>query len=552
MKNLANLAFAIGLSFGATTFASSAFAIANNNPTLISKQISEMRSTTYVSNANTPIRDIKSQAKRQLVSETLDILPTYITSTQSLVNNEYTEKMQFVAAALIDVSKEQYDIKYEKDMITVTLDARVTFDTNEINRKVQAIQDNEDRNKIVESTLTKQLKLEAQVKEISDLFKVSIPSDVKQGLVVQQVLSNELVNVPLGDMVAEFELQTKIKEAERKLKVATETNQEWLSLEEEQRNEYEANVEIGRLIDEGYLRQIQRPLKLAVKDVSELNVTLTVEPLEGAKKMMPWYFAVHEEFIPLVQKVAGGTRNLKFYNSGCYKSDKNQMAKQAWLSIFEQGISKDKTNGIILPYVDGKVFSPKPGENYALSNHGIKLNPYMFPWSEASIPGTENPIFFNTQNFNGKEALLSLPQNVTWNKTTSELNEEYSSTQTGAYKQSLVNVWGLKITINGTTRTVPWIQRDESRSSVYIDGLKVKDDYAYAYDPNFTLYSSKELKILNNFKNQKHASKFKHIDPLRTGYVACGTITYLSYPTFEISKSDAKNLTNAKIEIFRY
>ncbi|EGQ9744865.1 hypothetical protein FWP33_20415 [Vibrio parahaemolyticus] len=560
MKNLANLAFAIGLSFGATTFASSAFAIANNNPTLISKQISEMRSTTYVSNANTPIRDIKSQAKRQLVSETLDILPTYITSTQSLVNNEYTEKMQFVAAALIDVSKEQYDIKYEKDMITVTLDARVTFDTNEINRKVQAIQDNEDRNKIVESTLTKQLKLEAQVKEINDLFKVSMPNEVKQGLVEHQELLNELVNVPLGDMVAAFELESKVSEAADKIRITSETNEEWLSLTDEQRFEYEVNLEVGRLINEGYMNQINRPLKLAVRNVSEKTVTLTVEPLEGPNMMMPWYIASHENFIPLVNRVAGGLENVEFLNSGCYFASSDHKKEMMWLEIFDKGHFQAEASKLVQAYQNGLPFSPAKNTNYSLSNLNIKFssNEYNLeiPKLAASVPGTETPVFFVRSNTNEKNVLFTLPQNVQWNKTKAELNakSEHDKWLLARKNESkVVDVWGLEITINGIKQTIPWIQRHEDKAGTFTrGGKKMKDSKAVAWNGGSFEYSPSREAVLNNMSTKKHQSNYKYIDPIRNGYIDCGVITMIDYPTFTVPRSLAKNLSQAEIKVFRY
>lgn len=560
MKNLANLALAIGLTLSATTFASSVFAIPNNTPILISKQISEMRSTTFVSNANTPIRDIKSQAKRQLIIETLDILPTYITSTQSLINNEYTEKMQFVAAALIDVSKEKYNIKYEKDMISVTLDARVTFDTNEINRKVQAILDNEARNKIIESTLTNQLQLEAQVKQINDLFKISMPSDVKLSLIGHQDLLNELVNVPLGDMVAEFELESKVREAEDKIRITSETNNEWLSLTEEERIEYEINVEVGRLINEGYMNQIHRPLKLVVHNASEQTVTLTVEPLEGPKMMMPWYIAAHEHFIPLANRVAGGLENVEFLNSGCYFSSSDHKEEMIWLQIFEKGHFHTETNKLVPAYLNGMAFSPSENTNYSLTNVNIEFSSLEYNLAKtklvASVPGTETPIFFIRNSSNEENVLFTLPQNIQWNKTKEELDAKSDHEKwlvARKYKNQKVNVWGLEITVNGIKQTIPWIQRREDKGGEFTRGRnKIKDSYAVAWNGNSSEFSPSREAVLNNMSSKKHQSKYKYIDPIRNGYIDCGVITTIDYPTFTLPRSHAKNFSHAEIKVFRY
>lgn len=585
---IATLALTVGIVCSGLQYSFDAIAA---ETILISKQVSETRSTTLVANANTPMREIKAQAKVQLIHETLDVLPTYIMSTQTIVNNEYTEKMQFVAAALIEVSSEKYDINYDGDLITLTMTAMVRFDTNEINRKIKQIESDTNRNNMMHDSLTKELKLNSQVDQINKLYKSNVSGSSFKAAQDYRALNSELVNIPLGDMVAEFELMEKFKKAEAELKRVKSINNEWLNLNEYERAEFEANVALGNIINTAYMDQIYRPLTLEVTGVENDIVIVSVRPLAGLPYMMPWSIARHERIGPYSEKLAGGVHNMHFLDFNCITGKDPRETKHAWLKMLEKGRYVDLIrHEISYMSVDGKMHESSNGLNLTLEHSDLKVKSeedhrYNDPRQGLYVPGYNTPIFHSPKLIEtmGKDTFISQPIGITWDKTKAEIDALGSEKAEPFLQKSKTNVpvWGIKLTLNGQTQTKPWIVRHEEipnsrgnsnykpyswRASINTGGTSFsnKTKSCLSLDTLDDCPTNEEYKVfkqaseIKTFINEsievssQVKPKFSYINPIRTTPVKCGVPVNTSYPEFKLTRLEARNLTNADITVFRY
>ncbi|MEZ8733854.1 hypothetical protein [Vibrio sp. 10N.239.312.D08] len=530
---------------------------------LVSEHISEVRTTEYQSNASIPLRQIKVEAREQLIRETLDILPTYMLSNQTVTDNNYSESLRFVGAAYIKVTNEDYDVSFVDDLVTIKLQATVQFDTNEIQRKVREIEANEHRNKLVTAVSSETSALSDQVENITRLYKFKVPSSklLKSDI---DVLTHKFVNLPLGDMVEEFELEKELEEIQAQLESEKERNAEWLSLDANERNEYAANLEVGALINRAYMDQIKRPLHLVVTNVTKNDVYLRVQPIEGMPNFMPWYISHHKDAAKLAEKFSDNVFSMQFLNGSCSSSKYEQMPNKTWYELLNRGfnVERDRYKRLTLSK-DGAMIEGRfsPDDNVPLKNASLKTSQLFdygysveFPSLNEYIPGYQSPVFINTvPNVNmNKRVFASMPIGVDWMLTTDELEKGY---QMG---NQPVPVWGVEFILNGKKITKPLITRqdgDRNAMAFRSKTAKFKIEQNNNEMRKFKPYIDSAFNsawIMKEIKNGAKYRQFEHIWPYRTTGVKCGVQMKTAYPQIKISREEAHNLSDVEINVFRY
>lgn len=501
---------------------------------LVTRLVTEDRTTTLKANVNTPMREIKALAKQQLIEETVNILPTYIDSTQTLSGNNYEEKIKFVAAAMVQVKNEDYDIKIENDLVTMTIRATVSFDTNEIKRKVDKLESDEARSDLINSSISASTNLKSQALELETLYGLTA-YQIQSESSLQQVLdsySHQLINFPLNDLVKEFELKKKMEEVDEQLATANATNQEWLSLTEQERAEYEINLKIGTLINDSYIEQLKRPLTLKVIDIQGESVTLQVSPLEGVPHFVPWYASNAQELRSLSSSYPFGTFTAEtFYNYGCRGIQRSESI-ESWHSFLRQ--SKNASFDLFSQHQE------KPSD---LKLATLKQTIY--------VPGYNVPILLPSSQF-GSDPIVSQPVGVTWNLTKEEVKNKISLPTGGEILPTNIDyndvpVWGIKLEIDGQRKVLPLVTRMESEFKTFNQKYRNR---MMSHRVGFKGDASKSSQIEKI--SYKGARLFEYIKPYRTTNAMCGIPTRLEYPKFKVTKQLASKIQNASIEVFRY
>lgn len=501
---------------------------------LVTRLFTEDRTTTLKANVNTPMREIKALAKQQLIEETVNILPTYIDSTQTLSGNNYEEKIKFVAAAMVKVKNEDYDIKYENDLVTLTIRANVSFDTNEIKRKVDKLESDEARSDLINSSISASTNLKSQALELETLYGLTA-YQIQSESSLQQVLdsySHQLINFPLNDLVKEFELKKKMEEVDEQLATANATNQEWLSLTEQERAEYEINLKIGTLINDSYIEQLKRPLTLKVIDIQSESVTLQVSPLEGVPHFVPWYASSARELRSLSSSYPfGNFTSEAFYNYGCRGIHLSENI-ESWHSFLRQN---------------------KNASYDLFSEHQVKPSGLKLATLNQTIyvPGYNVPILLPSSQF-GSAPIVSQPVGVTWNLTKEEVKNKISLPTGGQILPPNIDyndvpVWGIELTIDGQRKVLPLVTRMESEFKTFnrkYSNRLMNHRVGYKGDAS----KATQIKKISH----KGARRFEHIKPYRTINAMCGIPTKLEYPKFKVTKQLAAKFQNANIEVFRY
>ena len=143
----------------------------------------------------------------------------------------------------------------------------------------------------------------------------SVSSTLERNKAIKN-FGHNIINLPLKDIVAEFELNKKQKTAHEDLMWIELKNKEILSLNSRERAEFDMNNDIRRTVESIYLAQIGQPLKPKVIKVTDSEVTLRIVPNTAEERWLPWYLYDLNKTKKLMDKYNQGQRFV-FMNSGC-------------------------------------------------------------------------------------------------------------------------------------------------------------------------------------------------------------------------------------------
>ena len=474
----------------------------------ISEQVHQVESTEYTASFDLPIAKIKEYTKEKLIRETLDKIPTYIMSTKTIDGNNYNEKVKFIAAAMVRITNEKYSFKYGDKEITATLNATVSYDTKEIERKVTQIEQDESRSKMLNDFMSTNLNIQAQIDDIKSLFNSSTSKNASLILERNKVIKNfghSIINLPLKDMVAEFELNKKQQAAHEDLMWIELKNKEILSLNSQERAEFDMNNDIRNTVESIYLAQIGQPLKPKVIKVTDTEVTLQIVPNTSEERWLPWYLYDLNKTKELMDKYNQG-QNFVFMNSGC----------------------KGKS------YNDGAYEMMTKGYYYNLNGKKVMKDGAMFsrysPYHQRSY---DSPILGYPSIFTDKRFIYSQGGSSKWSVPSEKK-------RTGKPKI----VWSIKFNLNDQEYEFPFITELSERP---------KRGWRPGMDP-FTPSGKIADYYLDKYyrKNTYPQSKtYETFSPYRTRITGCSRLIDITYPKITIARSKASNLSEIKVEVFR-
>lgn len=300
-----------------------------NTSGVVSSQITQQMSVAYMAGESEGILDAKKEARKKLLQKAIALLPTYIFSSKEIDNNEYTERLQFLAASTVKISNEQYTITPIDKQLQIKLIANVTIDKNEINRIIEQLNNNKSKTNEIDIIHEQQQSLLKQIRAIKNSYQNYHSNDAnhaisttRQIIEQQNAYISELINLPMNDMIAEFELKEKRKKVDLALKKIEARNAEYASMTDSQILEMKMNADFQQLYDDSFEQQLKQGFTLKVSGTTADKVVLQIVPLNTPKDQEP-------KFLPWHEFNAGGLAEFKnkylagpFLNSGCYPPNK--------------------------------------------------------------------------------------------------------------------------------------------------------------------------------------------------------------------------------------
>lgn len=248
-------------------------ATAQQNSQIVSKETTKKMAVSYTVGEHESLVSAKAGAKEKLIQKASTELPTYISTTKTITNKKYSERVRFIAAGLVKVTNEKYvTTSNENNSLVIELTADVSIDSKALEQKIAALNVKEERDSELDELLQNDSKLNAKLSMLRTLYTSDNKSTIDTLITDTLIEKNKNYsrvnikhNVNLLEQAEHFQKKLKadsiLKEIDRKR-----------GLSSEQTLLEELNDQVKQYAIDSFERQLNRPLELKIRAVKDHEI----------------------------------------------------------------------------------------------------------------------------------------------------------------------------------------------------------------------------------------------------------------------------------------
>ena len=298
---------------------------AKQDSQIVSQQTTRKMSASYAVGEHETLVSAKAGAKEKLIQKASTELPTYISTSKTITNKKYSEKVRFITAGLVQLSNEKYvTTSGENNSLAIELTADVSIDSKALEQQIAALNIKEERESELDDLLQNDSKLNAKLSMLRTLYTSDNRSKI-DALITDTLTDkaenysrvNIMRNVNLLEQAEHFQKKQKadaiLKEIDRKR-----------GLTSEQALLEELNEQVKQYAIDSFERQLNRPLEVKIRAVKDNEIwyrVTTVKQNDGDKSGYKYWWSEDKQLKAKLEKAFGRFTPL---NSGCeYLGDKD-------------------------------------------------------------------------------------------------------------------------------------------------------------------------------------------------------------------------------------
>lgn len=313
---------------------------AKQNYQTVSDQTTKKMSVSYVIGENESLVSAKAGAKEKLIQKASNELPTYITSSKTVTNKNYTESIRFIAAGLVRVANEEYRTKTnDQNSLMIELTADVTIDSKALEQKISELNIKEKRNEELDNLLSKDLEIQAKLSLLRSLYtsdnKSKIDTLIKESLEERNENYKRVSIQHNVNLLKQADTFQKQQNADSLLKEIEDRKK----LTDEQTLLAELNNQIKRFAVDSFESQLNRALELKIRAVKDYEIwfrVTTVKRSENDNSGYKYWWAESEQ---LKEKITNAFGSFTPLNAGCeYLGDKDNEGFVRSMNIAYQNV----------------------------------------------------------------------------------------------------------------------------------------------------------------------------------------------------------------------
>lgn len=299
-------------------------ATAQQNGQIVSQETTKKMAVSYTVGEHESLVSAKAGAKEKLIQKASTELPTYISTSKTITNKKYTERVRFIAAGLVQVTNEKYiTTSNENNALVIELTADVSIDSKALEQKIAALNVKEKRDSELDELLQNDSKLNAKLSMLRTLYTSDNKSTIDTLIADTLTEKNQnysRVNIKHNvNLLEQAELYQKKQKADSILKEIERKR----GLTSEQTLLEELNGQVKQYAIDSFERQLNRPLELKIRAVKDHEIwyrVTTVKQNDNDKSGYKYWWSDDEQLNTKIEKAFGRFTPL---NTGCeYLGDK--------------------------------------------------------------------------------------------------------------------------------------------------------------------------------------------------------------------------------------
>jgi len=317
------------------------------NDRIVSKQITKRIATTYIVGEHESLVSAKAGARQKLLQLAARDLPTYITSTKTIENKQYSERIRFIAAGLIKIDNEKYITQpLDNGSLSIELEADVSIDGSALQRKIVELQQTDTQMAKLDQLITVEKQLITKLSKLRNMYS-SVDAESIDSKVLQSSQAirdnysrvNIIEGVNLLQDVESYEKNFKANEVLNKL-----AKQKNMSA-----NEYmqtELNKQIKQLAINSFEHQLNRPLSIKIRAVNEREViyAVTANSASQGNSGYQYWWTENNMVVNKIKRTFGKFDPIK---KGCFPLGEKTNKKSLYgLNLTYQNVLFTTINGV--------------------------------------------------------------------------------------------------------------------------------------------------------------------------------------------------------------
>lgn len=291
---------------------------AKQSSQIVSQQTTTKMTVSYIVGEHESLVSAKAGAKEKLIQKASTELPTYISTSRTITNKKYSERVRFIAAGLVQISNEKYvTTSSQNNSLSIELTADVSIDGKALEQQIAQLNVKEQRELELDELLHNDSKINAKLSMLRTLYTSENRSKVDSliaDVLTEKTENYNRVNIKRNvNLIGQAELFQKKQKADdilREIERKRELTSEQTLLEE-------LNAQVKQYTIDSFERQLNRPLELKIRAVKENQIwykVTTVKHSDDDSSGYRYWWSEDDHLMGKLEKAFGRITPLR---SGC-------------------------------------------------------------------------------------------------------------------------------------------------------------------------------------------------------------------------------------------